>query len=485
MLGWVQQHRRRRDEGFSLIEVVIAAVILGFVSIALLNGLNTVNLTSRQQHVPTQEYANLATAEVLIQRATFTACTTNANPYSSLTSQLSAINIVIPTVKGIPASDTTQWYTCGTSWPVDGSGNPTAAPTVLQQVFLKSTIGRQTTRSVFKASNGSYPVGTDGTSVFSVSTGTAINLVNIPSGCSPSLCTGTATLSATALPSNVTSSNLIYFVMGANPTDTVASVSGTTLTMTAYASGGTPWVLVGAFDKTTNTLARPIRFYENLISVPTLAVSYPAANPTYYTAIAGYGFYPTTQTPAVTATLPSGYTTPTYSTTSTVFAVNSSTGAITIPTPANLTTTGTLSVPMAASCCSFTDPNAKGTLNVSVKVSAAVAYTSSSLSAVCTGQSFKTATSSSNPCVITTTLTGGSLNTTQPTAMTSSNFNVKSQVYTVTATGYTVATSIYYKTNGYCKTGTSASLAIGDLNFTDSGTTQTVSNTAAITGIKC
>ncbi|MFM7029887.1 MAG: type II secretion system protein J, partial [Micrococcales bacterium] len=205
--------KRTRDEGFSLIEVVIAAVILGLVSVALLNGLSTLNLASKLQKTPSQEYANLATAQVLVQRTAFTACSTNANPYATaLNTQLTALNVSIVSIKGIPANDTTKWYTCGSSWPVDGSGVQTAAPTVLQQITLQANIGRQSTRTVFKASSGAYPVGTDGTSVFSVTTtvsGTLGNVVNIPSGCSPSLCTGSATLGATAYPATATSGNMV------------------------------------------------------------------------------------------------------------------------------------------------------------------------------------------------------------------------------------------------------------------------------------
>jgi len=494
----VLRGRKRRDEGFSLIEVIIAAVILGFVSVALLNGLNTVNLTSRLQHTPTQEYANLATAQVLIQRTTFTACSTNANPYAALNTQLTALKVSIVSVKGIPANDTTKWDTCGNSWPVDGSGNQTDAPTVLQQITLQATIGRLSTRTVFKASNGAYPVGSDGTSVFSVTAsigGTATNVINIPSGCSPSLCATSASLAALALPSTVTSSNLIYFVMGSNPTGVVASVSNSasppTASITEYRNTdgtaylGSPWVLLGAFDKTTNTLARPVRVYENMVGLPTLSMTYPTATPTYFTAIAGYGFYPTTQTPTATATLPAGYTTPaaSYSTTSSIFSVNSSTGVVTIPAAnvANLTATTptTISVPIKATCCSFTDPNAQGVFNMQVRVTPALGYSSSTVASACTTSPFSfKASSAANPCVITTVLTGGSGSAVAAAATNTANFNVASSTYT--AATNTVTTSIYYKNNGYCKTGTTASLAIGDLTFTDSGTTQTVTNSAAI-----
>jgi len=405
--------KKRTDDGFSLIEVVIAAVILGLVSISLINGLNTVNLTSKKQLVATTEYANLATAEVLLQRTPFVACTT-ADPYSAnatLKAQLDAINVQITEVKGISMADTTNWVVCAA-----GNSGP---PNVIQQITVKALTGHMASRTVLKGSNGTYPLLGDVFPSLNNSSDPNYALRVLPyavelasqqttftllSGCSPTACDYTDTARIGGY--NPNSATTKYFILGKDSSSTTATLSGTSLTIARTASG-TGWVLVGAFDTTTNAVARPVRIYGNAISAPTATVNYPSGA-TNFTAVVGYGFYPTTQTPTVTFSLDPSYSIDSTSVSGTALTLSTTgtTGTLAIANAANLSSSTAINETVSVKCCGFTDSRATGTATVKVVSTPALAIGSApSMNTACA--TFMSTTSAA-PCIVTATYTGGS-----------------------------------------------------------------------------
>lgn len=417
----------RDDSGTSLLEIVIACVILGLLGLTLVNGLATVHLDARTKYTPSVEFGNLTAAQTIVERAPFTPCTTNATPYASLNASLASLNVRISQVSGLSSSSSLDWGTCGSTW------LSSDAPTILQEVTLVSTMSNGTSRVLLKASPG-YAAKTSSGNVFTVAS-TSTNTVNVAMGCSPT-CKETLRLTVPNSATGQVISSPSFYIVSTSAANFNPTIDASTGVLTVPATSGTPYVLVGAYDTTTGAQATPMKVFAINLSRPTFSVTYPTGQ-SAFTAIEGFGFYGT-QNLTVSGTAPTGYS-PVFSDSDPVFNVSSN-GAISLASPTTLTS-GSKTVTVSVNCCGFTDPNAVTTGTFSVSVTPKIAKSSQTLSTSC---AHFLSTTSTSPCTITSIFSGGSgALTPTPAAPTSTLYGVASQTYAYSSGYYTLVTKVY------------------------------------------
>lgn len=117
---------KKQELGFSLVEVMIAVVILSLVGGALLNGLISQENTSKKITVNTSAFSKLDAAVDLINATKFRACgPLPLNPYAGLLP-----SDVTVTVYALPRKSSSAWKPCGDAiW-------DTQPPSLMQRIEL-------------------------------------------------------------------------------------------------------------------------------------------------------------------------------------------------------------------------------------------------------------------------------------------------------------------------------------------------------------
>lgn len=132
--------------GFSLVEVMLAVVILGITGLAFLDGLQSNVLQTRRVDANAAIAVVLASAVENIKAAPYVSCATTSTPYQSLPAGLVLPSGISLAVREFLPSASTPWQDCQT---VRNSGIAGAA----QYLLLSATDG--STRSLMRFAPGS------------------------------------------------------------------------------------------------------------------------------------------------------------------------------------------------------------------------------------------------------------------------------------------------------------------------------------------
>lgn len=283
----------KKSQGFSLVEVMIAVVILGVVGSVLINGLLTGRANSEKVSVNAQVFTRLDAAAQVIAATPYLTCSiAGTNPYETLSLP---DRVTVERVDGITRAG--QWVQCGdATW-----GNQS---TIIQRVIIKAPYtnnadgsaytgegAKYIRRTVLKAAPGgnygaNYSVKIASASRYDLSLGP----IPGPGGWSPNLTLDSENLAQTCfqvLPSTITSSSRF------NPTITNAcpeagspratptvkvNLPAVTAANAASASikPGTYNIDIGGFNITTGEFASPATL--RITVKPTLQVSVSIVN---------------------------------------------------------------------------------------------------------------------------------------------------------------------------------------------------------------
>lgn len=104
--------RRHQDQGFSLVEVLLAVLVLGVTGVALLDGLQSNLLQSRKASASTNSIVNLATAVDVLRAAPFVSCASDSQPYAQLPNGLTLPDGISVTVTEFVSTSATPWQQC-------------------------------------------------------------------------------------------------------------------------------------------------------------------------------------------------------------------------------------------------------------------------------------------------------------------------------------------------------------------------------------
>lgn len=271
--------------GFSLVEVIIAIVILGLAGAALINGITSSNLGSRKANDKALAFAALTAYGEAIASASFATCNENlANPYSSISKPTvkTGESVAISSVSGLIVSGAYagQWKDCGSGWPTSEKAS------LVQKVkiaYLDASGATKFTRSITKTFGGTQAqYGERGD--FRVASMSPVGVV-----------AGAATrtniaLSVSGIPdadnNPATVDQLLFYIMAGSATlvDPQLSESGGnwTLSIIAPASAtGHTTVEIGAFDVSKSVYAIPTTLSVSILQpiVLTAGTGTTAANP--------------------------------------------------------------------------------------------------------------------------------------------------------------------------------------------------------------
>jgi prepilin-type N-terminal cleavage/methylation domain-containing protein len=115
------EHDRADDEGFTLIEILIAIVLVGILSAVAVVGIS--NLVSKGSSSACSASKDAATAASAVYFAS------NANTYPTTFTQLTAAPAALSLPSGVTIGDPTTTLKSGTSWTLTMSGGSgTTAP---------------------------------------------------------------------------------------------------------------------------------------------------------------------------------------------------------------------------------------------------------------------------------------------------------------------------------------------------------------------
>lgn len=104
--------RTRHSAGFSLVEVMLAVVILGVTGLALLDGLQGSLLQTRRISVHAGTAIALDAAVDNIEAAPYVSCSVNAAPYATLPSGLALPTGITVSVQEFVPTASPAWQTC-------------------------------------------------------------------------------------------------------------------------------------------------------------------------------------------------------------------------------------------------------------------------------------------------------------------------------------------------------------------------------------
>lgn len=125
--------RARHEHGFSLVEVLIAVVVLGVTGVALLNGLQSTVLKSRSSAVGATNVLSLSAAVDVVKAAPFVSCATDRTPYDPLPNGLAMPAGMTLDIQEFVATELTPWQACST---VTSAGSA-------QQILIRDATGNQ------------------------------------------------------------------------------------------------------------------------------------------------------------------------------------------------------------------------------------------------------------------------------------------------------------------------------------------------------
>lgn len=145
-----------RDDGFSLVEVMLAVVILGVTGLAFVDGLQSNVLQVRRVDATASSAVVLASAVENIKAAPYVSCKDSATPYNTLPSGLSLPSGLTIAVQEFVPGTSEPWQPCQT---VRTSGIGGAA----QSILLTAADGGTRTMMRFAAGTTSVPVSTNPT----------------------------------------------------------------------------------------------------------------------------------------------------------------------------------------------------------------------------------------------------------------------------------------------------------------------------------
>ena len=125
--------RNRHEHGFSLVEVLIAVVVLGVTGVALLNGLQSTVLKGRSSAASATTALSLSAAVEVLKAAPFVSCATDATPYEPLPNGLVMPAGMTLDIQEFVATALTPWQNCA---------NVTSAGSA-QQILIRDAAGNQ------------------------------------------------------------------------------------------------------------------------------------------------------------------------------------------------------------------------------------------------------------------------------------------------------------------------------------------------------
>ena len=125
--------RMRPEHGFSLVEVLIAVVILGVTGVALLNGLQSTVLKGRSSAASANTALSLSAAVEVLKAAPFVSCATDTTPYEPLPNGLVMPAGMTLEIQEFVATALTPWQNCANVTSVGSA----------QQILLRDAAGNQ------------------------------------------------------------------------------------------------------------------------------------------------------------------------------------------------------------------------------------------------------------------------------------------------------------------------------------------------------
>lgn len=137
--------RIRGEQGFSLVEVLIAVVVLGLTGVALLNGLQSTVLQSRATTTGANAAISLSAAAEILKAAPFVSCADDPTPYEQLPNGLALPTGLTIDVQEFIATATTPWQACNA---VERAGS-------VQQITIRDAKGSTRTLLRFAATTAS------------------------------------------------------------------------------------------------------------------------------------------------------------------------------------------------------------------------------------------------------------------------------------------------------------------------------------------
>lgn len=125
--------RTPREHGFSLVEVLIAVVVLGVTGVALLNGLQSTVLKGRSSTASATTALSLSAAVEVLKAAPFVSCATDTTPYQPLPTGLVMPAGMTLDIQEFVATALTPWQNCAN---VTSEGSA-------QQILIRDAAGNQ------------------------------------------------------------------------------------------------------------------------------------------------------------------------------------------------------------------------------------------------------------------------------------------------------------------------------------------------------
>lgn len=224
--------QRFDDDGFSLVEVLIAVVVLAVTGLALIDALQSNLLQSRKISTSTTSTITLATAVDVLQAVPYVSCATTSQPYTTLPSGFALPAGTVISVKELSPADAT-WQDCTA---INRSGIAGSA----QQLII--TAGDGSTRTLMRFATTAAPSPTP--------TQTLVNLAASTSTSPTSVCgafrnstknkTCTITITTTAGSGQGWHIGSITFAGGSfsNPAPTTSASQSTQIAFSTYLLDG-------------------------------------------------------------------------------------------------------------------------------------------------------------------------------------------------------------------------------------------------------
>ena len=444
---------RRGDEGLTLVELLIAVVILGLVSMALVGGLGSNTLVARKTAIVQNKNLTIDSAFEILEAANYKTCNANnttadyttKNPYSAVTaanSFPSTVKVTKIEIYGGRSGSNDVWTECP-NW------TATTLPGLMQRVTITDSVTgatRQVFKS-FKADPADY--GNGGTYALA-----SLSAIVLREGVVSSNITATVSgaLSGASTRYYVVNGTSSFFDVTLNDTTGVFTVK--TKSTFQLSSNTRGQVVIGAFDTANAVYAVPTAF--SVAVTPAISVTSTITNPISQIVNCGFLYSPNTNCAANYSAITTNPTGSAFSTTSSYFTINSSSGALAMKatTPA-----GTYSVPIT-----ITNGTASTTFLQEVTVFDKLAFATTftvSKANHCGNTGFKS-TSSSAPCTVTLTSTAntGSGQDSLTATTTNATISVSSTAYDLATSTYSITLVMYYKQNQTCKTGTSGTVTV-------------------------
>ena len=140
---------RGADDGSTLVEVLIAVLVLGVAGLAILSGLQTELAGARRLQAVASTQVSLDAAAAAIGTVAYRSCATDATPYDALTPGLALPAGTVVTVEELDNAVADAWVPCAT---------PRNAAGAVQRVTVSTADGTRTrTLMRFAAASASAP----------------------------------------------------------------------------------------------------------------------------------------------------------------------------------------------------------------------------------------------------------------------------------------------------------------------------------------